>query len=540
MSPSEDPLASHFDEVTGLLYLEGQLDDEHARAVTAHVASCASCSQLLRALQSETVWLRESLTADDEPIPARLVAAPERGTAHWGWIAAFGLCAAGLYTLWNGIVAPAIANMSQAGFSQGNVLNTLLFYGAFWKGWDEMRSLTELLALMTLGGIAIWLLRKQWRRFTPIVFVMGALACALLLPPAAAAADVERGDPNYTLPAGQEVKNDLIVAADWTRIDGDVDGDLIVFSRSLTVNGHVKGDILGFGSEVRVNGPVDGNIRLCSNAVAISSTVAKNVTVWTGALELDEKATIGGSLTMGTGGAELNGKVAGDLTAIAGSLEINGSLGHDALIRSDRLIIGPAAELRGQTKYTGRRQPEVSSGARLGSPIQFAMPRRGPDYSRFDYYLHRVFLWGASFFFGLLILLLAPGFFADTGQAAGRVGPALGFGALFLFATPIAAIIACITIVGLSVGIVGLLLWTIAIYSAQVFVGSWLGEKLLSTGVGVGAAVGRLAIGLAVIRVLTMIPFAGNLIDFVVIIWGIGALVLALHKRMRPQVPAAA
>lgn len=403
-----------------------------------------------------------------------------------------------------------------------------------------MRSLTEFLAMATLGCVAIWLLRKQWRRFTPIVFVMGALACLLALPPAAAAADVERGDPSYTLPAGQEVKNDLIVAADRTRIDGDVDGDLIVFSSSLTVNGHVKGDILAFGQEVRVNGPVDGNVRVWGQSLTLDSTVAKNVMSWSQALELDEKSTVGGSLTMISQSGELNGKVAGDVLAYAGNLEINGTLGRDATIRGDRLTIGPTAQIQGQTKYTGRRQPEVSPSAKLGSPIQITVPKRGPDYSRVAYYWHRVLGWGASFLFGLLFLLLAPGFFADAGQAAKRVGPAMGFGVLFGIATPVVAIIACVTIVGLSIGISALFLYVIAFYSAQVIIGAWLGEKILGAGVGVGPAVGRLALGLAIVRLFTMVPVVGFWIFLIVTAWGLGAIVLALHKKMRPQVAAAA
>ena len=49
-----------------------------------------------------------------------------------------------------------------------------------------MRNLTELLAATTLAGVAIWLLRKHWLRFTAISFVMGVLACTLALAPAAA------------------------------------------------------------------------------------------------------------------------------------------------------------------------------------------------------------------------------------------------------------------------------------------------------------------------------------------------------------------
>jgi cytoskeletal protein CcmA (bactofilin family) len=540
MSSSDGLSASHFDEVTGLLYLEGQLDEGRAREVRAHVAGCAMCSELLDALRSESEWLREALTADDESIPARVMTVPQKNRTHWGWITAFGLCSAGLYTVWNGLVAPAFAQATQAGFSQGNLFTMLFFQGAFWRGWDTMRNMTELLAATTLGGVAIWLLRKQWLRFTAISLVMGVLVCALGLAPAAEAADLEHGNPSYTLPADQEVKTDLIVIANRVRIDGDVDGDLIVASQSVVVDGHVKGDILGFTQELRVNGAVDGNVRAWSQTLFLNSTVGRNVMGAGSVLELADKATVGGTMTLFTGATELDGRVTGDLLALTQDIDINGFLGHDAWIRADRLSIGSKAEIVGQTKYEGRRQPDVASGAKLGSPIQITIPKRGPDYTRVTYYWHRVLLWGASFLFGLLLLLLLPGFFADAVQAAKRVGPALGFGVLFFFATPIVAIIACITVVGLAIGITTFALYVIALYSTQVFVGSWLGEQLLGPQVGVGPAIGRLALGLAIIRALTMVPFAGGLIAVIVIIWGLGAIVLALHRKIGPQLAAAA
>lgn len=110
---------------------------------------------------------------------------------------------------------------------------------------------------------------------------------------------------------------------------------------------------------------------------------------------------------------------------------------------------------------------------------------------------------------------------------------------LFLIATPIAAIIVCITIVGLGVGISTLLLYLIAIYSAQVYVGSWLGERILGSGVGVGAALGRLALGLLLLRAVGMLPYVGHLISFFVVAWGLGAMVLALYRYMRPQLAPA-
>ena len=290
---------NHFDEMTCLLYLEGQLDADHAEGVRSHAASCAECRGLLRALQSESVWLRDSLEADDESVPARLVQAPQHGGAPWGWISALGLSAGGAYTAWSGFIEPWRAQAAQAGFTQGNLLTMLFFSGAFWKGWDAMRSLIEFLAMATLGLVVMWLLRRHLRRTTALAVVMGALALMVALPPSAGAAELRHGDPNYTLPAGEVVHTDLIVSADSTRIDGDVEGDLIAFSRSVTVNGHIKGDIIAFSQELRVNGPVDGNVRAFVQNLQLYNTVARNVLVWAGDVNLDQGAKVNGTFDGG-------------------------------------------------------------------------------------------------------------------------------------------------------------------------------------------------------------------------------------------------
>ncbi len=451
--PFGDGPNDHFDEMTGLLLLEGQLDDARAREVSAHVHSCSACSQLLQVLQNENVWLREALAAEEEPVPARLLSAPQRSQTHWGWIAALGFGFGGAYTFWTGFVEPWLDQAGQAGFSQGSLLTMLFFTGALWKGWDAMRTTMELLAAGTLAVLGMWLLRRQWRRFAPVAFVMGALGLALTFVPAAAAAEIHHGDPNYVLPAGQQSATDLIVTANYTRIDGDVNGDLIVFSNSVTVNGHVKGDILAFAQELRVNGAVEGNLRGGCHSLILNGSVAKNVSVWAQNFDMDSKATVGGTAMVGSNDAELDGHIAGDLLAIGNSITIDGPLGGGARVRAHQLTIGSDADIKGNTDYNGWRQPQISQGAKLASPIHTTIQRRGPNYSSPRFYWHETLFWGAVFIFGLLMLLAAPGFFFDVTAASKRIGTSLGWGALVLIVTPIAAVAACLTIVGLGVGL---------------------------------------------------------------------------------------
>jgi len=529
---------NHFDEMTALLCLEGQLDKEHASEVTEHLRECQPCRELLGALEREGVWLRQALAVEDEAIPARLAEAPEGDSASWGWIATLGLSAGGAYSLWSGIIEPWQARAAQAGFTQGNLLTMLFFSGAFWKGWDAMRSLMEFLAMGILTILVTWLLRRHWRRLSAFAVVVGLFLCALLTPSPAVAAETKHGEPNYTLPAGQVVNTDLFVWAQRAEIDGDVNGDVVVWSQVAVVNGHVKGDVLAFVQNLRINGTVDGNVRSLAQSVDINGTIDKNLMSWSSVTNVEEKGSVGGTVTFGSNDASLGGKIGGDVLCMANSLEIAGTLAQGLTVHADHLTIESSAQVNGHVKYQGKQDPEVAEGAKI-SPIERVISKTKPQYERPHYYWHQVMMWGVGFVYGLVLLLLMPGLFFDATEACKKYLPAGGFGLLFLFGTPIAAIIACFTIVGLAVGIATLLLYLIALYSSTVFVGAWIGEMLLGAKTGIGQAILRLALGLFILRVLRLLPYVGGWVLFFAICWGLGALMLALYKRMRPQIAVA-
>jgi cytoskeletal protein CcmA (bactofilin family) len=529
----------HFDEMTALLYLEQQLDDDRSKLIGTHANTCATCRELLRVLKNEGVWLREAILADEEPVPARLIASPERGSAPWGWLVTLGFGAAGAYTLWNGVVDPWMNRASDIGFTQGNLMTMLFFSGAFWSGWNDVLNGIGVLAALTLGGIAVWALRRFFRRQTRVATVMGMLAFLLLIPWTAHAADTEHGSPSYTLAAGQEIKTDLIVTADRTQIDGDIDGDLIAFSHEVEVNGHIKGDIIAFAQDLTVNGTVDGNVRVFAQSAILSGAVGKNLMGFANRVVVDEKSGVGGSATLFGQDLQLIGAVKGDLLAFAQTMDAEGPIGGNVKVRGENFRIGSTAQIAGRTEFEGPKQADVASGAKLASPVEFTMRQERPQYSTWTYYWHQTLRWGAAFLLGMVMFLLAPGPFLDTANSAKKAGLAMGVGLLFLVGTPVAAVIACVTIVGLGVGIVTFLVYLVALYISQIFVGAWLGEKLLGAGIGIGPVLARLALGLAILRLVRIIPVVGPLSVLVVCVWGLGAYVLTVHKRMRQQVVAA-
>jgi cytoskeletal protein CcmA (bactofilin family) len=301
------------------------------------------------------------------------------------------------------------------------------------------------------------------------------------------------------------------------------------------LNGHVKGDIVAFTQELRMNGTVDGNVRAFAQATVLNGTVGRNLMAFVQTVEVDEKSSVGGTVTLFSQDVQLNGPIKGDILAFVNQLEVDGIVGGNMKVKGNNLSVGSTAQIAGTSAFEGPNPPSVESGAKLASPIEIVMSKPTPQYSTWRFYWHETLRWGAAFLLGMVLFLLAPGAFLDATHSAKKVGLSMGIGLLFLVGLPVAAIIACATIVGLGVGIVLLLIYIVAVYMSQVFVGAWVGERLLGAGIGVGPTLARLALGLAILRVIRIIPFVGPLSALVVIVWGLGAYALTVQKRMRQQ-----
>ena len=115
-----------------------------------------------------------------------------------------------------------------------------------------------------------------------------------------------------------------------------------------------------------------------------------------------------------------------------------------------------------------------------------------------------------------------------------RPGPSAGWGALILFVTPIAAIVTCITIIGIPVGLIALALWGIAIYLAQIPVGLFIGRLIIGRSrdvEGKAIMVAALALGLVILKLLRLIPYLGFFIGVAVVLFGLGAVVASERRR---------
>lgn len=536
---------SHVDEVTGLMYIEGQLEQSVARGLVAHLAQCSSCRQLLDALKRESLLLRQALTEEDEPVPARLLATQASAGLSWGWLTALGLAATGSYTLWTAYVQPWMQGLEDSGFGGQFFLTWLMLNGAFWKGWNEMLQFIVLGSLGVLGAVLLFLFRRNLRRFASLSVILAVpLLLSLAVAQPAQATEFVKTHSSYELPSGETHRGDLFVFANSAHIDGTLDGDLYFFGHSLTVDGQVKGDVIAFANSVRIKGKVDGNARTFTHSMIIEGEVTRSVMSFVEDFELPSNAKVAGSATLFVQDMQVQGQVARDLCAFVGTGNLDGRVGGEVQIRQSRhargaVVVGSRADVAGSFLYKGPRAPDVSSKARLASAPQMEIVKVTPEYLRSMGYWYNAMIWGVAFLMGLVFISLAPGLVQETSREVARIGAPLGLGLITFIVLPIAAVIACCTVVGLGLGITGLFLWLFLIFFAQVFAAVWLGEAMLGVTSGTWPMTGRLALGLLVLRLGALIPVLGALVRFLACVLGMGALAIVIYRHMqqRPTPP---
>ncbi|MGC1417861.1 MAG: hypothetical protein WA817_21415 [Candidatus Acidiferrum sp.] len=529
----------HLDEMTCLLYAERQLDRARAQVVSAHTQDCAACRTLLRALERESRLLTRAMIEEDEPLPSRLAEFQERARKSFGWIwgVVLGLAATGVYALYTGYVEPLQQRFEQAGFGGTSLLSMLIFQGAFWKGWQSMMTLFEVLAMVTVAGFGAVIFRRRLRRGSALALVLAGLCAVLALPAPAGATEFHKGE-TYELAKDQTVNSDLFITGARARIDGTVDGDVYFFGQSIDISGHIKGDAIVFAQSARVSGQIDGNIRSFAKNLTVTGTVTRNVLTFNQTVTVDAAGKVNGSLTAFAQTVTIDGHLGRDLLDMGDETIISGTIDGEVRSKGNSMSIASTAQVAGPIRFEGEHPATVDAGAKLASPVQFTQMKKESQYEQGHYYVWRI-IWTAAFvLFGMVLFLLLPKFASEAVSAGERVGAPIGLGVLVFFGVPIAAIIACITVVGIPLGILTLCLWFLVLNCAEIVVGTVVGNWILGKPADTWALIGRMAMGFVIVRIvytpLAHLHVIGFLIGLGIWIWGMGAIALAIYNRIQP------
>ena len=370
--------------------------------------------------------------------------------------------------------------------------------------------------------------------------LMIAFIVALIGAPAAFAADF-RTDTSISIGDDEVINDDLYLFGTTITVNGIVNGDLFAAGNSLTVNGVVNGNVFLVGQEVIVNGTVTRGARITANSATIAGSIGEDLLLLGNSTGIHGGATIGRDLIATVSSLTLDGTVQRRFAGNAQTVTLNGRVGSNVDVGVEELTITEDASIGGDLTYRSNEMAEIAGGADIGGDVNHEMAAEADIETGFSIGSVVPSIIGLimTAVYGTALLLIFPRLTVTaSNQLLQNPIMSIGMGIVFLIVVPIVSVLVMITVIGIPLGLIALLLYGIALFSAQVFVGMTLGRLILSF-----VADGKrrmiqflgLLLGLLILFGVSFIPYVGPWAPLVVVILGLGGLMLAIGRLRHDQ-----
>jgi len=474
-------------EETAMIYAEGELTLVEARDVEGHLTECLVCQELIRTLREENAAIA-SVFHDK---------APDRRLLTMGHLA--GSIAASLT-----VAVPAqwlVTRISEAGMWV-NYIAGLPFEIAF-------------RALRTLAALALLLAIMQ----------------------IAAPAMTRRGGSGAVVIANQETIADSVIATgDTVLVESRIEGNLYMFGRSVEIRGQVNGDVIAAGQEVRITGNVSGNVMAGAESISIGGHVGGNLYAGGRNVHVEKGGQVDLEVLAGAETVTVEGTIGRSLTAGSATAVIAGVVGRGVTFGGNKVLVRAGGKIGGDIKaeVDDRNNVQVEPGATVSGKVDVTMrPEAGSPWARPGTYIWELVVLAGAFLVGWLMSAAFPAFFAGTIRSVPSWASA-GFGFVALVVTPVAAVVLCITLIGIPLAVGTVFLYVAGLYLAKILVGAYLGRELLEAKneSGLPTLAGLLA-GLAILQVLFLVPYAGGILRLAVLCLGLGAFAVQMPRQVR-------
>lgn len=373
-----------------------------------------------------------------------------------------------------------------------------------------------------------------------IVWLVMSIALASLLIGSASAQDEhpEGSDKKelVSLPAGAVINKDYFAYGERVEISGTVNGDVYVAGREILVDGRINGDLLAAGGTITISGSVSQNVRVAGGEITLSGKIGRNLTVAGGNVGLNESAAVAGGLVAAAGRVRLAAPVGKDAKIAAGSVLVSGPVNGNLEAVTGDVRLTSKAVVSGDLIYWSQRIASITQGAKVGGVVtrktmpEFPRPRVGTLLGALAGVLlvAKLVSFVSTLILGLLFVYVLPRYTQSTVSILRqRPWASLGVGFVALVVTPVAAGMLLITVLGVPLALMVTALYLMAIYLVRVFVILWFGTALFAWRGREVRPVWALVTGLFVYSLVTLIPFIGGFVTLFVVLFGLGAALLA-------------
>lgn len=356
------------------------------------------------------------------------------------------------------------------------------------------------------------------------------------------------------------VYDNLYVTGGTITINAPVHGDLIAMAGTITINDSVMGDMVLVAGNITLNGFAGDDVRCMGGTVTILKSVAGEVAASCGNIEISKGATVKSLIAL-AGKARMAGLVLGSFKGEFGDLTLDGDVLGNVECKGRTFYFNGAID--GFAVISATENITVGTNAHFMKPLRYWTPQKRIRFngaisngSYFDknlkigseewYFLGFSSLIAVLWYMAMVAttILLIQYLFSATMKKAARslgdnFGKMLAYGILFLVSVPVLAVLVCVTIVGLPVGLIlmlgyGLLLALSTSVSAVVISNLIHQQKGAKGGL---LRIGLTAMGIFVaLKIISFIPIVGFLLTVVIIAVCIGAIVYCTKKSITARI----
>ena len=524
----------HFSELTYSIYSDGELPEPERLRVQQHLAQCEVCRRQVAALEAENRVLMEVFRMTESPAASGNIARSLLLTVASALVVAVGLDRVVLSVE---RLAPDLG--SWMNWFSLSWLQSFLFSNAvdlMKEGPAMLNTLVTVLGVLVLGGIAIGVLRHFLSRHTMTVAVLATGLMAVALPRPASAMEVRR-EQNVRVGSNETINESLAATGGTVDIEGTVNGNLIASGDRLVVRGVVKGDLFWAGHSIEIPGTVEGSIYTWTGALLVSGHVGRSIYAWTGEVEVSPTGHVDNDILAMAGDIRIEGTVGRDVTSMSSSLDASGTVGRNLDIATNLLTVTSSAHIGGniRAKVDKKTQVDIEPGASVAGKTDIIIKKPTNHYLEPKFYYWQAIWMAGAFIIGLLLHWSVPALISGRLDTGGALLRSAGMGFLAFVATPVAGIVACITLVGIPVGVLAIGLFLAGLWAAKIFVAAAVGRSLVA-GRGRGAPSFPLALlaGLVTVFVATNLPYhVGGWLTLLVILIGFGLVVESAREGLR-------
>jgi hypothetical protein len=383
-----------------------------------------------------------------------------------------------------------------------------------------------------------WLALSAARKHAFIGVAASLLAVVAALPSIGHAYEIRRSDAGVTVAADETINDTLLALGQTVTIDGNINGDLLAFGQEVTVRGNITGNLVTGAQSVTIEGTVGGSVLGGAEDLTLESArIGRDFYGFGNEVEIGSGANVAGN-AMGFGETvDVDGRVGVDFKGFGAAVTVSGAVEGDVEGYGQTVTVESTARVGGNV--TGHVDSagdlSVASGATVGGTVNEQLverEHRRNEYETFGYYFGQVINLAGAFLTGLVLLWLFPVLRDVSLPNVMAVLRSAGIGLAATVTLPVAAVIICVTIVGIPLGILTFVLGAVGLYFSKAVIAQIIGRAVLRNRATPPHYAATLFVGLVIVILAINLPWIGGFTNLVLTLTGFGVIVSLIFARL--------